>query len=91
MEAQSYDSTRMLVSLIKNGEARSRVEMKNALLMMNDFEGATGRTTVTDSGDVEKKLFVLTVNREGIVEADLPIWFKKEPEGEEELPVPLLQ
>jgi ABC-type branched-subunit amino acid transport system substrate-binding protein/predicted negative regulator of RcsB-dependent stress response len=91
MEAQSYDSTRMLVSLIKNGDARSRVEMKNALLMMNDFEGATGRTTVTDSGDVEKKLFVLTVNREGIVEADLPFWFKKEPEGEEELPVPLLQ
>ena len=91
MEAQSYDSTRMLVSLIKNGEARSRVEMKNALLMMNDFEGATGRTTVTDSGDVEKKLFVLTVNREGIVEADLPFWFKKEPEGEEERPVPLLQ
>lgn len=91
MEAQSYDSTRMLVSLIKSGDARSRVEMKNALLMMSNFEGATGRTTITDSGDVEKKLFVLTVNREGIVEADLPVWFKKEFESAEELPVPLLQ
>ena len=92
MEAQSYDSTRMLVSLIKNGDARSRVEMKNALLLMNDFKGATGRTTVTESGDVEKKMFVLTVDRDGIVEAALPSWMKKEPEGEEEvLPVPLLQ
>ena len=92
MEAQSYDSTRMLVSMIKNGDARSRVEMKNALLLINDFKGATGRTTVTESGDVEKKLFVLTVDRDGILEAALPSWMKKEPEGEEEvLPVPLLQ
>ncbi|MDT8318339.1 MAG: penicillin-binding protein activator [bacterium] len=92
MEAQAYDSTMMLVSLIKNGDARSRVEMKNALLMMDDFKGATGRTAVTDSGDVEKKLFVLTVDGDGIVEADLPSWLKKVFEGEEEvLPVPLLQ
>jgi ABC-type branched-subunit amino acid transport system substrate-binding protein/predicted negative regulator of RcsB-dependent stress response len=91
MEAQSYDSTKMLVSLIRNGEARSRVEMKNALLTMKDFKGATGKTTITDSGDVDKKLFVLTVNRDGIVEADLPSWFKKDSEGLDELSVPLLQ
>ena len=93
MEAQAYDSTRMLVSLMKNGDARSRVEMKNALLMMNDFKGATGRTSVTDAGDVDKKLFVLTVDRDGILEADIPSWLENEPEGAEEelLPVPLLQ
>ena len=90
MEAQSYDSTKMLVSLIKNGDARSRVEMKDALLLLDDFKGATGRTFVTDSGDVDKKLFVLTVKKGEIVEAATPSWLKA-PAEEEELPLPLLQ
>ncbi|MDH3976432.1 MAG: penicillin-binding protein activator [Deltaproteobacteria bacterium] len=90
LAAQAYDATRMLVTFIKNGEARSRVEMRDSILNLDNFMGVTGRTTMLDSGDAEKKLFVLTVKNKKIVEAGLPDWLENQPEPEEGT-MPLLQ
>jgi len=68
MEAMSYDATRMITDAIRSGKAKSRVEMRDALYLTQGFNGATGETSVTETGDVEKKLFILTVKHGEIVE-----------------------
>lgn len=84
LEAFSYDATKMIVDVIREGEGRSRVEMKNALLDLKDFTGATGRTSFTQSGDVNKSLFILTVAKGDIVEVVRPGWYEKKTESLEE-------
>ncbi len=69
-EAQAYDATKMVVDIIRRDEARSRVEMRDALLLLKDFKGATGKTSVTETGDVDKDLFLLTVKKGEIVEVE---------------------
>ncbi len=90
LEAQAYDATKMVVSLIRSGDAKSRVELRDALLSMKNHDGATGRTTVTDVGDVEKNIFVLTVSNGQIMEAQ---WTTapEEEEGFKEEELPLIQ
>jgi len=90
LAAQAYDATLMIVTFIKNEDAKSRVEMRDSILDIENFKGATGLTTVLDSGDVEKKLFVLTVKNEEIMEAKLPYWFKDQVDTSTEA-LPLLQ
>lgn len=70
LEAMAYDATMMVVDIIKSDKARSRVEMRNSLLMLETFNGATGRTTVTEAGDVDKNIFILTVKKGEIVEVE---------------------
>lgn len=81
LAAQAYDATLMIVDFIKAGESRSRVEMRDSILNLENFKGATGVTNVLDSGDIDKKLFVLTVKKEEIVEAELPGWLKDQPDS----------
>ncbi len=70
LEAMAYDATKMVVDIIKAGRARSRIEMRDSLLLIEEFEGATGTARMTDSGDVDKNIFILTVKGGEIVETD---------------------
>lgn len=72
MEAMAYDATRMITEAIRGLKAKSRVEMRDALLSIEGFNGTTGKTSVSETGDVEKRLFVLTVKNNEIVEVIEP-------------------
>jgi len=62
LQAIGYDSTRILAQAIAKSGAQSREAVRDALRGVKDFPGATGVTSFA-SGDVEKKLHILSVER----------------------------
>ncbi len=65
--ANSYDTARIILEIIKNG-AKNREDIKNGLLNIKEYNGVSGITTVQSSGDSEKTLYFLTVKHGKIVE-----------------------
>jgi ABC-type branched-subunit amino acid transport system substrate-binding protein len=67
MAAQSYDAMLMLLRVLKQRPA-TREEVRAKLHGLQEFRGATGRATVLPNGELDKRLFVLTVRRGHIVQ-----------------------
>ena len=65
--AQAYDAARLIINIFRNG-ARTREDIKDALLMVKDYPGVSGKTTILPSGDSEKSLYILTVRNKKIVQ-----------------------
>jgi ABC-type branched-subunit amino acid transport system substrate-binding protein len=65
--AQSYDAMMMLLQVLKR-RPQTREEVMTALRNLHDFRGATGRASVLPTGDLDKRLFALTVRRGRIVQ-----------------------
>ena len=70
LEAEGYDTARILRAIIEGPAPQSRVGLREALLKVKDFPGATGRTTVSPKREFEKPLFMLTIDRDQIREID---------------------
>lgn len=66
-EAQAYDATSILLSLLEKEDVQTRDELKSELLSLSTISGASGEATFTDTHDVQKKLFLLTVKDAKIV------------------------
>ena len=71
LDAMAYDTGRILRSIVEGEHPALRAAMREALLRVKDFPGATGRTTVGASREFEKPLFMLTIDRDQIRELDL--------------------
>jgi ABC-type branched-subunit amino acid transport system substrate-binding protein len=67
MAAQSYDAMLMLLRVLKQ-KPQTREEAQEKIRNLKDFRGATGAMSVLPSGDVDKRLFALTVRRGQIVQ-----------------------
>ncbi len=67
--AQAYDTTRMMIRAIGEG-ADNRLKLRDGLMAVENFPGASGTTTVLASGECEKELFTLTVKGRQIVEGN---------------------
>ena len=65
--AQSYDAMLMLLHVLKQ-KPQTREEVIEKLKKLNDFHAATGWMSVLPEGEVDKRLFVLTVRRGRIVQ-----------------------
>lgn len=65
--AQSYDAMLMLLRVLKQ-QPQTREEVMRKLRTLQDFRGATGRASVLAAGDLDKRLFALTVRRGQIVQ-----------------------
>jgi branched-chain amino acid transport system substrate-binding protein len=65
--AQSYDAMLMLLHVLKQ-QPQSREEVREKLGNLKDFRAATGWMGVLPGGDVDKRLFALTVRRGRIVQ-----------------------
>jgi len=61
LEALSYDTAIILFNIISKPEIRFRMSIKNELVNMEPFSGATGLTLFGPDGDVLKKLFLLKI------------------------------
>jgi ABC-type branched-subunit amino acid transport system substrate-binding protein len=58
--AQSYDITRMVLAALQKGIA-SGPALRDYLLTVKDFPGASGRLNFTPEGEAEKKLFIIQI------------------------------
>jgi hypothetical protein len=70
LEAEGYDTARILRSVIEKERPQTRAALREALLKVKDFPGATGRTTFNPQREAEKPLFFLTIDRDEIRELD---------------------
>jgi ABC-type branched-subunit amino acid transport system substrate-binding protein len=69
IEAISHDSTMMALDLMGREEIQSRVALKEGLLELSGYDGATGRTSFSMDGDARKELYLLRVQGDKLVEA----------------------
>jgi ABC-type branched-subunit amino acid transport system substrate-binding protein len=65
--AQSHDAMLMLLRVLKQ-HPQTREEVRQKLRTIKDFTAATGWMSVLPGGDVEKRLYALTVRRGQIVQ-----------------------
>jgi ABC-type branched-subunit amino acid transport system substrate-binding protein len=65
--AQSYDAMLMLLRVLKQ-RPKTREEVREKVRNIKDFRAATGWMGVLPDGDVDKRLFALTVRRGQIVQ-----------------------
>ena len=67
MAAQSYDAMLMLLRVLKQ-RPQTREEVREKLRNLKDFKAATGGMGVLPEGDIDRRLFALTVRRGQIVQ-----------------------
>jgi ABC-type branched-subunit amino acid transport system substrate-binding protein len=67
LAAQAYDAFMMLVEVCKAG-ARTRLQLRDGLLQVQDFPGVSGTTSMLPDGDADKILYLLTVQDGRIVQ-----------------------
>jgi branched-chain amino acid transport system substrate-binding protein len=65
--AQSHDAMLMLLRVLKQ-RPQTREEVREKLSDLKDFRAATGGMSILPGGDVDKRLFALTVRRGRIVQ-----------------------
>ncbi|MFQ5900709.1 MAG: penicillin-binding protein activator [Thermodesulfobacteriota bacterium] len=70
LEAQAFDVTNMIISLLKEEGVIDRDSLKEFLYSIEDFPGVTGWITVDRQGDIQKELFILNVEEGKIVQAE---------------------
>ncbi len=61
LEAQAYDAASVFFRAVNYPEVRSRRTLKMAIMEVKDFPGVTGDTSFVETGDVEKDVYLLTV------------------------------
>jgi ABC-type branched-subunit amino acid transport system substrate-binding protein len=61
LEAQAFDAAMILFEAVNDPSVRSRRSLMMALMGLRDFPGVTGRTSFNETGDVEKELYLLSV------------------------------
>ncbi len=62
LAAQAYDAAAMVLSLLKD-KKDTPAAIREGLLSMKDFPGISGATTFSGSGEAQKKLFLIRIER----------------------------
>ena len=70
VEAEAYDTARILVGIIEKKRPQNRRAFRDNLLQVKNFEGATGDTTFGADGEAQKNIFLLTIKKEEILEVE---------------------
>ncbi len=68
LEAYAYDAVKLARALIEQGQVATRPALRDGLAAVKGFKGATGDLTVGPRRVVEKELFFLTLDRDGLRE-----------------------
>ncbi|UCD85981.1 MAG: penicillin-binding protein activator [Deltaproteobacteria bacterium] len=71
LAAQAYDAARMMFSVLKQRGVSSRSALREELLNLSKYQGITGNISFTDSGELEKELFILKI-KDGRIVQDNP-------------------
>lgn len=70
LEAEGFDTARILRQIIERERPTTRAAFREALTRIKDFPGATGSTTFNTKREAEKPLFFLTIDKDVIRELD---------------------
>jgi len=68
LEAIGYDSAGMVRSVIDKAAPTTRLQFRESLANLKDFDGATGKTHFSDQREAKKPLFLLTITSKGVRE-----------------------
>ncbi len=68
IEAVVYDTTTVLLKILSTEGVTHRHLIKNSLLQLDNFKGATGLTAFDNDGNVRKNLYVLSIKGDRFVE-----------------------
>ena len=63
LQAQAYDAAWILFETANKPDVRSRRTLKEAIMQLQGFSGVTGLTSFDQTGDVEKDLYLLKIER----------------------------
>jgi branched-chain amino acid transport system substrate-binding protein len=63
LEAQAYDAAWILFEAANKPGVRSRRTLKEAIMEVKDFPGVTGVTSFDETGDADKDLYLLRIER----------------------------
>jgi ABC-type branched-subunit amino acid transport system substrate-binding protein/TolA-binding protein len=70
IEAVVFDSALILFQAVSRPHIRYRNEIRDELLNMENFPGTTGITRFDETGEVQKKLYLLRIKGKGFVELE---------------------
>ena len=70
IEAVAYDTAKILFEIITRSETSYRSLVRDELLQLLDYPGVSGITTFRPDGDVEKKLYLLSVKGDQFIELE---------------------
>jgi ABC-type branched-subunit amino acid transport system substrate-binding protein len=62
ISAQAFDVTKLLLTLSRHFGVKDRESLRESLLGVEGFPGATGNIKSTPNGELKRPLFLLTVN-----------------------------
>ncbi|HET9555298.1 MAG TPA: penicillin-binding protein activator, partial [Anaeromyxobacteraceae bacterium] len=68
LEASAYDAVKMARAVAEQGKAQTREALRDGLAALRGFKGATGDLSMGPKRIVEKELFFLTVDKDGLRE-----------------------
>ena len=69
-EAVAYDTAMMIFQTVSQPEVNSRMELKDHLLNIRNYNGVTGLTSFKVNGEADKKLYLFRVKKDKFVEVD---------------------
>lgn len=61
LEALAYDAAAIVSGIVREGRFKTREQFREQLLQVNDFRGATGKTSFAGMRDAKKDVFFLMV------------------------------
>lgn len=70
IEAVAYDSAMILFQIVSRPDIRYRSSIKNALMNLNNFHGATGLMSFDNNGEIKKRLYLLRIKGGKFVELE---------------------
>lgn len=70
IEAVSYDTAMMVFDLISRPDIMNRESLRDALHTMPPYEGVTGKTKFSETGEAEKTLYLLKVEGKQFLEIE---------------------
>lgn len=62
LEALAYDAARIIVTVMTEMHTEVRGDLRDNLLLLEDYPGITGITSFSETGDAEKTLYILMVS-----------------------------
>ena len=68
LEALIYDAASIMVSALNKNNIEIRDDLRDNLLNLKNYPGITGKTSFSETGEVEKSLFVLMVKGKNFVQ-----------------------
>ena len=70
IEAVAYDTAMILFNLVSRNDIQSRSQIKDEILNLRNFHGLTGETSFDPTGNAQKRLYILQIEKDHFIELE---------------------